>query len=357
MRSLFALLCLFIVATTIIAQDKPDPVRRVRDLEDRVEKLEKKVAALEKQLGVMLKREAFRDYVTARLAAIDAQASGLTQALEAGGGEDTKDIEARIEKLWADYDTVGDFNSIEEARGYLKDRLAMLAKMAEDFESRAKQAETEESKSQLVSQGETCRKEHATIEFLLLEEAPEKSSTRGPVLWQMDMKSDLKGSGALGDIDGDGKLEMVFGSYYGEQHVFCLDAASGEKRWDHASDGGPLDASIALYDIDGDKKLETFSADSGSGSLYCLGQDGKPKFTIKLPSGTDSPCAIADLDGDGTLELVVGTMWGGRDGGKNGRVCCYALKDQKLLWKRDYPGCVQSEPVLVDCNGDRKSVV
>ena len=353
MRAISVLFCLCIASTAIVAQDKPDAARRARDLEDRVEKLEKKVAALEKQLAIMLKREAFRDYVTARLAAIDAQASGLTQAMEEGGGEDTKEIEARIEKLWVEYDTVGDFKSIEEARGYLKERAQTLLDMTDDFDKRSKHADTEESRKQLEAQAQACDDERTKIEFLLTEDAPEKPATKGPVLWQMDMKSDLKGSGALGDIDSDGKLEMVFGSYYGEQHVFCLDAASGEKRWEHASDGGPLDASIALCDIDGDKKLEAFSADSGSGSLYCLGQDGKPKFTLKLPSGTDSPCAIADLDGNGSLELVVGTMWGGKGGGKNGRVCCYSLKDQSLLWQRDYPGCVQSEPVLVDLNGDK----
>ncbi len=352
MRAIAVLFCLCITSTAIIAQDKPDPMRRVRDLEDRVEKLEKRVASLERQLGIMLKREAFRDYVTARLAAIDSETAGLQQAIENAEG-DTKELEAREEQLWAEYALVAEFKDLAEARGYLNDRLERLAKMAEDFERRAKQAETEESKSQLASQCETCKKEHEVIESLLVEEAPEKPTTKGQVLWQMDMKSDLKGSGALADLDGDGVLEIVFGSYFGEQHVYCLDAATGKKHWQHASDGGPLDASIALCDIDGDKKLETFSADSGSGSLYCLGHDGKPKFTIKLPSGTDSPCAIADLDGDGSLELVVGTMWGGKGGGKNGRVCCYALKDQKLLWQRDYPGCVQSEPVLADCNGDK----
>lgn len=353
MRALPVLLCLFIVATAVVAQEKPDPVRRVRDLEERLEKLEKKVATLEKQLSTLLKREAFRDYVSARLAAIDAETTGIQQAIENGGSEDTKELEAREEQLWAEYAQVAEFKSVAEAAGYLKERSERLSRMAEDFERRAKQAETEESKSQLSEQCEACKKERATIEALLADDSPEKAKPSGSVLWSMDMKSDLKGSGALADIDGDGKLEIVFGSYYGEQHVFCLDAASGEKRWEHASDGGPLDASIALCDIDGDKKLEALSADSGSGSLYCLGQDGKPKFTLKLPSGTDSPCAIADLDGNGSLELVVGTMWGGKGGGKNGRVCCYSLKDQSLLWQRDYPGCVQSEPVLVDLNGDK----
>lgn len=170
------------------------------------------------------------------------------------------------------------------------------------------------------------------------------------VLWQLDLKSDLKGSGAVADVDGDGKIEIVFGTYFGEQHLFCVEAATGTVKWKHKSDAGPLDASVAIHDFDGDGRLEVFSADSSSGHVYNLNPDGSLNWKVRLPNSTDSPPAIADLDSDGVYELVVGSMWQ-RDG--RGAVGCYSADQQKLLWERKYNGCIQSEPVLVYLNADK----
>jgi outer membrane protein assembly factor BamB len=186
-----------------------------------------------------------------------------------------------------------------------------------------------------------------------LEELKRKSAAASlpeGVLWALELNSDLKGSGAIADVDGDGRLEVVFGSYFGEQHVFCVRGASGEVMWKHKSDAGPLDASIAIDDLDDNGELEIFSADSSSGHIYNLKPDGKLNWKIQLPNSTDSPIAIADLDGDGTKEFLVGSMWL-RDG--MGAVSCYSAKKQKLLWERRYKGCIQSEPVLVDLNADK----
>lgn len=186
-----------------------------------------------------------------------------------------------------------------------------------------------------------------------LEELKRKSAAASlpeGVLWALELNSDLKGSGAIADVDGDGKPEVVFGSYFGEQHVFCVRGASGEVMWKHKSDAGPLDASIAIDDLDNNGELEVLSADSSSGHLYNLKPDGKLNWKIQLPNSTDSPVAIADLDGDGTREFIIGSMWQ-RDG--MGAVGCYSAKKQKLLWERKYKGCIQSEPVLVDLNADK----
>lgn len=173
----------------------------------------------------------------------------------------------------------------------------------------------------------------------------------GPVLWTLDMSSDLKGSGAVADVDGDGKPEVVFGSYYNDEHVYCLDGATGAVKWKFKSHGGPLDASIAIADLDGDKAPEILSADSAYGKLYVLTGKGELKGTIDLPSGTDSPPAVADLDGDGKVEIVIGTMW--RDKTRQGWVCCYDGASRKLKWETRLAGCIQSEPCLVDVNGDK----
>ena len=167
--------------------------------------------------------------------------------------------------------------------------------------------------------------------------------------WTLDLASDSKGSGHVADIDGDGRLEIVFGTYFGDAHVYAVNAEDGSVLWKHASEGGPFDASIAIHDLDGDGDLEILAADSASGRFYCLDGKGAVQWTVKLPSGTDSPPAIGDLDGDGKPEVVVGTMWK-RDG--HGVVCALDPRTQEFLWQTPVKGCVQSEPALVDLDGD-----
>jgi outer membrane protein assembly factor BamB len=181
------------------------------------------------------------------------------------------------------------------------------------------------------------------------EEERESAARRPEVLWTVETASDSKGSAAVADIDGDGKLEIVFGTYFNDRHVYALAAEDGRVQWKFLSDRGPLDASVTAADLDADGKLEVLAADSSSGNLFCLGGDGKEMWRLELPNSTDSPPAIADLDGDGGLEIAVGSMWLG--GGK-GHLGVYRAADRKPLWQREVPGCVQSEPCLVDLNGD-----
>lgn len=168
-------------------------------------------------------------------------------------------------------------------------------------------------------------------------------------IWTLDLASDSKGSGHVADIDGDGKLEIVFGTYFGDAHLYAVNAEDGSVLWKHASEGGPFDASVAIHDLDGDGAVEILAADSASGRFYCLNGQGKVLWTMKLPSGTDSPPAVADLDGDGKPEVVVGTMW--RRGG-DGFVCALDPRTRDFLWQTPVKGCVQSEPALVDLDGD-----
>ena len=225
--------------------------------------------------------------------------------------------------------------------------LALLAAIATNTsaqeDSRADQLkQLEERLKKLEEEAADVRRE--------IEKLKGESELPEGVLWQFDLKSDLKGSGAIADIDNDGKLEVVFGTYFGEKHLFCVSAPTGELLWKLKSDAGPLDASVAIDDFDGDESLEIFSADSSTGHVYNLDPKGELNWKFRLPNSTDSPPAIADLDGDGTEELVIGSMWQ-RDG--KGAINCYSADKQKMLWEQKFKGCIQSEPLLVDLNGDK----
>jgi hypothetical protein len=167
------------------------------------------------------------------------------------------------------------------------------------------------------------------------------------LLWTFDLKSASYGGGALGELKGE--LALVFGTYFNDEHLYALRAKDGKLLWKMKSDGGPLDASVALADLDGDGDLEVLAADSSTGTLFCLDGAGKVQWKHKLPNSTDSPPAVADLDNNGHPDIVVGTMMLANS---KGRVLSLDARTMKVKWTAEVPGHVQSEPALVDLNED-----
>jgi outer membrane protein assembly factor BamB len=163
------------------------------------------------------------------------------------------------------------------------------------------------------------------------------------LLWKYDLASPSYGGGAIGQLGDD--LAIVFGTYFNDEHLYALRAKDGKLLWKFKSEGGPFDASVAIADIDGDGQLEVLAADSSTGTLFCLDGAGKEKWKHTLPISTDSPPSIADIDGDGKLEIVVGVM---SMGDKHGRVVALDAATRKEKWVAKVPGHVQSEPTLFD---------
>ncbi len=178
--------------------------------------------------------------------------------------------------------------------------------------------------------------------------------THSSVLWSFPLTAPTFGSAAAADIDGDGRDEIAFGTYFGDRHLYVLKAEDGALEWKALTKSGPRDASVLIYDVDVDGKLEVLSADSATGLLECFDGAGELKWQTKLPSGTDSPAAAADMDGDGDVEIAIGTMKVYADGKDNaqGRLCVLDGKTGAHVWSVKIPGHIQSEPTLVDLNGD-----
>src|SRR5262245_54163353 len=80
------------------------------------------------------------------------------------------------------------------------------------------------------------------------------------LLWQVDLTSPSYGGGAIGDLNGDGVHVIVFGTYFNDEHLYAVRAKDGVVLWKFKSEGGPFDASVALVDLDGDKKLKVLAA-------------------------------------------------------------------------------------------------
>ncbi|MGD0113681.1 MAG: FG-GAP-like repeat-containing protein [Armatimonadota bacterium] len=115
----------------------------------------------------------------------------------------------------------------------------------------------------------------------------------------------------LGDLDGDGELEVVAesGSLYGEQVSAWRADGTPIAGWPQgAGFDGCVYASPALGDLDGDGKLEVL-AGSWDHHVYAWHADGTPVADWPQSTGNTvgSSPALADLDGDGHLEVVVGS--------------------------------------------------
>ncbi|MGH9149542.1 MAG: FG-GAP-like repeat-containing protein [Acidimicrobiales bacterium] len=173
---------------------------------------------------------------------------------------------------------------------------------------------------------------------------------------------------ALFDVDGDGDLEIFIGGDatagalpHSGGYLRSLDMSGGAlvQRWVQLSSEAFQNAP-AIGDINGDGRPEVVI---GSGQSYCLmvsrcadsnkvwafhADDGSP--VPGWPQGMNGPTflgspALGDVNGDGGLDVVIGSKGGdvaAFDGGGG------------LLWRR-VPGGgdeVISKPIIADVNGD-----
>jgi hypothetical protein len=167
---------------------------------------------------------------------------------------------------------------------------------------------------------------------------------------------------ALGDLDNDGKLEIVVGGMDQRIYAFRSDGTMmpGWPRFVRDSSA----SSSALADLDNDGFLEAiigvdthlegapFNTQNG-GALYVFRQDGTlmpgwPKF---IKESIWSSPAVGDLNNDGNLEIVHGT--GEVYGNSTDGYAVYAWdRLGNLLWKAPTTGYVFGSPALGDVNGD-----
>jgi len=95
-------------------------------------------------------------------------------------------------------------------------------------------------------------------------------------LWNFSTAYWIYSSPVLGDIDGDGKLEVVFGSY--DWRIYALNGENGSQLWNFTT-GYAVYAAPSLGDIDGDGKLEVVIG-STDGYVYAL--NGENGTTLEL---------------------------------------------------------------------------
>jgi subtilisin family serine protease len=170
--------------------------------------------------------------------------------------------------------------------------------------------------------------------------------------WPMRLRSDINSSPSISDINGDGNLEIIINSINGEVYVFRKDG--------RIVSGWPVElndivfSSPSIGNIDDDKlSLEIVICTRG-GFVYVLKNDGSilDGFPVPIIDIISSSPALGDINNDGRMEIIVGS---GTGSGYSGLV--YALdrfgKKVSSMWPAQIEGnIINSSPALDDIDGD-----
>jgi outer membrane protein assembly factor BamB len=120
-----------------------------------------------------------------------------------------------------------------------------------------------------------------------------------PLWWRVSIASDqVYRQGAVGDFDGDGKIEILISYLNGWLRSYA--GHSGELKWSLRLD--TVLADMAVCDIDGDGLVEAI-AGGADGNLYVIGA-GEIEWTHNLGCSLGS-AVIADVNADGCPSILI----------------------------------------------------
>ena len=172
---------------------------------------------------------------------------------------------------------------------------------------------------------------------------------RGRQLWAYEggWKKRLTSSAALGP--GAGGKSMLLAICGSDGRLCCIDAATGAEQWTFAA--GPITWGGVLWaDLEGDGSAELVAGTEGG--IVALDAAGRVRWSFhgekdRWKLGLRGHLAVADVDGDGALEIFGADTWGPFSVGSDG----------VLRWRRPQPGghdfC--SSVVLGDANRDGRA--
>lgn len=181
---------------------------------------------------------------------------------------------------------------------------------------------------------------------------PEHHPKKPTVLWTFPLKSNSFGGAAAADVNGDGILDIAFGTYFGDGSVHVLNGKTGEELWsfkdEHRQKENCLDASVRFLDIKGDGTLALIVPGSSSCSVMAF-DAAKGTLLWRADLGeaecTDTPACFAPADEKGVPGIIVDTF--------KGNLKVVRPSDGEVIRTiKAAPGAVQSCPIVMDLNGD-----
>lgn len=129
----------------------------------------------------------------------------------------------------------------------------------------------------------------------------------GKVLWQATLRGKVRPAPALGDLTGDGTVDVVAGDEEGL--LSALDGATGKAIWAMPTGRNEYDAqgfigAAAITDVDGDGKDDVIAGARDGAMIAYRGRDGHPIWAMQGSSGIHASPLVLDADGDGRREVL-----------------------------------------------------
>ena len=166
------------------------------------------------------------------------------------------------------------------------------------------------------------------------------------IVWQYQTGGQVRSKPAIGDVDGDGQMEVVVGSE--DNSIYCLSGINGSVKWSYKT-GGLIESSPAIGDVDGDGRKEVIISSSDD-KVYCLwGINGSVKWFYKTGGPVYSSPAIGDVDGDGRKEVIIGSS--------DHNIYCLWGINGSVKWDYTTVTHVSGSPIISDLDNDGQQEV